>query len=327
MLCRPSTISSVMMYLPPCSWSGRRYIRSSIISSTTARKAPGARVALQRPLGDHLQSAGREFQFASFHPEESLELLHQRIFRLGQDVDQRLHVQLLKRGDNGQSADELGNHSELDEIFRLNLRQNPRTVAGCFSDGRLAVESDLPLAKPLADDVFQSDECSAADEQNLRRVHLDVLLLGMFSSALGRNVGDGSLEHLQQRLLDALAGNVARDADVVLGFSDFVDLVDVNDAALGGFQIVIRVLQQLQENVFHVLADVSRFGERGGIADGERHVKDSRQRLGQQRFPASGPTDQQDIALINFDIATGGAAGVGSPGAAGDSGAEVVNRL
>ena len=36
---RPSTTSSLMMYLPPCCWSGSLYIRSSMISSQTARSA------------------------------------------------------------------------------------------------------------------------------------------------------------------------------------------------------------------------------------------------------------------------------------------------
>jgi hypothetical protein len=38
----------------------------------------------------------------------------------------------------------------------------------------------------------------------------------MLAAALRRHVGDRALEHLQQRLLHALAGHVARDRDVLI---------------------------------------------------------------------------------------------------------------
>jgi hypothetical protein len=96
--------------------------------------------------------------------------------------------------------------------------------------------------------------------------------------------------------------DVAGDGDVVLGFADLVDFVDVDDAALGGFEVVIGVLQQLEQDVFDVLADVAGFGERGGVADGEGDVEDAGQRLGQQRLAAAGRADQQDVALVDLDI-------------------------
>ena len=104
----------------------------------------------------------------------------------------------------------------------------------------------------------------------LRGVHLDVLLLGVLAAALRRDVGDGAFEHLQQGLLHALAGDVAGDRDVVAGLADLVDLVDVDDAALGGFEVEVGGVQQLQQDVLDVLADVAGLGERGGVADGER---------------------------------------------------------
>ena len=69
----------------------------------------------------------------------------------------------------------------------------------------------------------------------LRGVHLDVLLLGVLAAALGRHVGDGPFEHLEQGLLHALARHVASDRDVLARLADFVDLVDEHDASLGRF--------------------------------------------------------------------------------------------
>ena len=58
-------------------------------------------------------------------------------------------------------------------------------------------ESDHLLAKSLGNDVLQSDERSAADEQDIGRVDLDVLLLRVFTSSLRRDVGYGPFEHLE----------------------------------------------------------------------------------------------------------------------------------
>ena len=75
---------------------------------------------------------------------------------------------------------------------------------------------------------------------------------------------------------------------VIEGLSDLrrnlVDFVDVDDAALGALDIVVGRLQQLQDDVLHVLADIAGFGQRGGVGHGEGHVEDARQRLRQQRL-------------------------------------------
>ena len=170
---------------------------------------------------------------------------------------------------------------------------------------RILAEADHLAAEPLADDVFQADERSAADEQNVRRVDLNVLLLGMLAAALRRHVGDGPFEHFQQRLLHAFARNVAGDRDVLARLADLVDFVDEQDAALGRFDIEVGGVQQFQQQVLDVFADVAGFGERGGVADGERHLQIAGQRAGQQRLAATGRADQQDVRLIDFDVVLG----------------------
>src|SRR5271156_4772368 len=97
----------------------------------------------------------------------------------------------------------------------------------------LAAETDGLAAYPPRDDVFKADECAAADKQDVGRVHLDVLLLGMLAATLRRDVGHGPFEHFQQGLLNTLARNVACDRYVVRGLTDLVDFIDVNNAALG----------------------------------------------------------------------------------------------
>ena len=68
------------------------------------------------------------------------------------------------------------------------------------------------------------------------------------------------------------------------------------DVAIGG-------LQQLQNDVFDVFADVARFGQRGGIHDGEGHIEHARKRLRQQSFAGAGRADQQNIRLGEFHVA------------------------
>ena len=159
----------------------------------------------------------------------------------------------------------------------------------------LAAKADGLAAHPAGDDVLEPDEGPAADEQDVARVHLDVLLLGMLASALGWNVGDRSLEHLQEGLLHALARDVAGDRDVVGGLADLVDLVDVDDAPLGGFQVEIGGVQELEQDVLDVLADIAGLGQGRGVADGEGDVEDPRQGPRQQGLAATGWTDQQDV--------------------------------
>ena len=136
----------------------------------------------------------------------------------------------------------------------------------------------------------------------LRGIDLDVLLLGMLAAALRRDVADGAFEHLQQGLLDALAGDVAGDGDVLAGLGDLVDFVDVDDAALGCLDVEVGGVEQLEQQVLDVLADVAGLGEGGGVADGEGDVEDLGEGAGEQRLAAAGRADQQDVALIDFDV-------------------------
>ena len=124
----------------------------------------------------------------------------------------------------------------------------------------------------------------------------------MLAPALRRHGGDGAFHDLQQRLLHALARHVAGDRGVVRLAADLVDLVDIDDAALRPLDIVVGGLQQLQDDVLDVLADIARFGQRRGVGHGERHVEDARQRLGQQRLAAAGRADQQDVRLGELDV-------------------------
>ena len=166
----------------------------------------------------------------------------------------------------------------------------------------LGAEAHGLLVHAALDDLVHTVERAAADEEDVRRVHLDELLLRVLASALRRDVCDRALEQLEQRLLHALAGDVARDGRVLALAGDLVDLVDVNDAALCALDVKVRRLQELEQDVLYILADIAGLGERSRIRDGKRHVEHLGQGLGKERLAAAGRADEQDIALLQLDI-------------------------
>ena len=125
---------------------------------------------------------------------------------------------------------------------------------------------------------------------------------GCLRPPCGGTRGRRALEDLQQRLLDALAGHVARDRRVVGLAGDLVDLVDVDDPRLGLLDVVVGGLDQLEQDVLDVLADVAGLGQRGRVGDRERHVEDPRERLREQRLAAAGRAEQQDVGLLQLDV-------------------------
>ena len=172
-------------------------------------------------------------------------------------------------------------------------------------------EADAALLRAVHDDLFETGERAAADEQDVRGVDLQELLLRMLAPALRRDRGDRTLDQLQERLLHAFAGHVTRDRRVVALARDLVDLVDVDDPGLRLLDVVVALLQQLLDDVLDVLADVTRLGQRRRIRDRERHVEQPGEGLGEQGLAAAGRADQQDVALGELDFLAGALARLG----------------
>src|SRR5690606_20322602 len=122
----------------------------------------------------------------------------------------------------GQTADEFGNQPEGQDIVDGGLAQQLAFLI--VLQAGVVAEANRLASQTLADNVFEPHERAAANKQDIRGIDLNILLLGVFTTALGGHVGDGAFEHLQERLLHALARNVARNRDVLAGFADLVDL-------------------------------------------------------------------------------------------------------
>ena len=115
-------------------------------------------------------------------------------------------------------------------------------------------------AHALGNHLFQTDERAAADKQDVGGVNRREFLMGMLAATLRRNVGNRTFQDLEQRLLHALARDIAGDGRILVLAADLIDLVDVDDALLAALHIPIGVLQQPQDDILDVLADVAGFG-------------------------------------------------------------------
>src|SRR6266480_696451 len=261
-------------------------------------QAAGAGAAQVRLVGDGLQRVGAELQVHAVELEQPPVLLHQGVARLGQDLDERLPVQVVHAGDDREAADEFRDHPELQQVLWHYLAELVRVGVPDPQDG---VEAHPVVARALLDDLLQAGERPAADEQHVGGVDLDELLVRVLAPALRRHRGGGALEDLQQRLLDALAGDVPGDRRVLALARDLVDLVDVDDAGFGLLDVVVRRLDQLEQDVLDVLADVAGLGQGGRVGDRERDIEQPGQRLGEQRLARAGRAEQQDVGLGQLD--------------------------
>src|SRR5882724_600446 len=265
-------------------------------------QAAGADVSLQRLLGDRHHGFLGELELHPFELEDGLVLANEAVLRLLEDAHQRLLVELLERRDDRQAADELGDQPVLDEVLGEDVLQRLRGTALLLALD-VGPEAQRLLVHPPRDDLLQSDEGAAADEQDVGGVDLQALLVRVLAAALGRHVALRPLEDLQERLLHSLARDVAGDRRVVALATDFVHLVDVDDAALGLLLVVARGLVELQDDVLDVLADVPGFGQSGGIGDGEGDGEKAGQGLRQQCLSRSCGADEQDVRLLELDLA------------------------
>ena len=68
------------------------------------------------------------------------------------------------------------------------------------------------------------------------------------------------------------------------------------------FQRRSHILQQLLDDVLNVFAHVARFGQRGGVSDGERHIEQASQGFRQQGFTTTGGAYEQNVAFAELNI-------------------------
>ena len=124
----------------------------------------------------------------------------------------------------------------------------------------------------------------------------------MLPPPLGGYTGHGTFHDFQQCLLDALAGDISCDGSILALSSNFIHLINVNNAALCQVNVEIRRLQKTQKNIFHIVAHIAGLRQGGGVGNGEGYIQDLRQGLGKEGLAGTGGADQQDVALLQLYI-------------------------
>jgi hypothetical protein len=61
-------------------------------------------------------------------------------------------------------------------------------------------------------------------------------------------------------------------------------------------------VQQFQNEVFHIFADVTGFGERGRIADGKRYIENPGKRLRKERLAGTRRTDEHHVRFVDGNV-------------------------
>ncbi len=71
---------------------------------------------------------------------------------------------------------------------------------------------------------------------------------------------------------------------------------------LGLLDVVVSSLDELEQDVLDVLANIAGFRQRSGVSYGKRHIKATSQCLRQVSLAATRRPDQQDIGLGDLNI-------------------------
>ena len=164
-----------------------------------------------------------------------------RVFRLDHDPHQHFAGEILKPGDDGQAAGELGYQAVREQIGRLHARVQAIHQFLIIGLGH----GDEPVRRSLRDDLGETVERSAADEQDVGRI--DVLRATQLDLR--------AFHDLQQRVLDAFA-RVALTR--VVGCLELVDLVDIHDSVLSAGDLAIGLVDQALQDRLDLFVDVPR---------------------------------------------------------------------
>ena len=175
----------------------------------TAQTA-GARFPFNRNLCNLFQSLRLKLQLHAVQFKQLFILLHKGVLRLSQDTHKRLLVKTVQTDDCGQTTDDFRNQTKLHQVMRLDFREHFRDIRLFFA-GYFGSKAKPLLSGAVLDNLLNAVKGTAADKQNIGRINLDKILMGMLAPALRGNVRSRTFEHFEQRLLHTFARYVAGD--------------------------------------------------------------------------------------------------------------------
>src|SRR5450830_1625279 len=275
------------------------HVQQGVFQNRSQSTRPG--LACQGLLGNRLQCSRTDFQFGAFHLQQLGVLLDQGIFWLQQNLDQGLLIQFIERRNHWQTSNQRWNQAELEQIVRLSRQQNfAGSLLGLALDVRR--ETYAALYRTLGNDLCQAIKRTTTNKHDVGRVNLHEILVRMLAPALWRHRCHSAFDQLEQRLLHAFTGDITGNRWIVRFTRNLVDFIDIDNTSLCLLDFVIAILQQLLNDVLDVFTNVAGFCQGGSISNHKRHIEHACQCLRQQRLARTGWTDQQNIALGQFDI-------------------------
>ena len=157
-------------------------------------QAAGAGLAGNGLFRNGVKRFGCELQIDLIKIKELLILADKAVFRLCEDAHKCGFVEVAQRGDDRQTTDKLRDEAELDEVVRGNFFHPLRVIKLVFAlDDRVKAQR-LRFGAAL-NDAFKAVERTAADEEDVRGIDVDDLLLRVLSAALWRDAGNGTLQN------------------------------------------------------------------------------------------------------------------------------------
>src|SRR5437899_5655496 len=165
-------------------------------------QAARAGAALDRLLGDGFERFLLDGEPHVLELEQLLVLLGEGVLGLDEDTDERVLVQRVERHHHRQPAHELGDEAVAQQVVGLDVGEG--VALDLLHDPLLDLllgEPDLPPPGAGLDDLLEPVEGAAADEEDVPRVDLDVLLLRALAAAPRRPAPGRGLRELGESLL------------------------------------------------------------------------------------------------------------------------------
>ena len=124
----------------------------------------------------------------------------------------------------------------------------------------------------------------------------------MLASTLWRHAGNRTLDQLEECLLHTFTGDISGNGNIFGFLGDLIDLINIDNAHLGCLDIKICCLDQLEQDVLYIFTYITCLCQCRSICDGKRYAKDTGKCLCQQCLSATGRSQHEDIALLQFHI-------------------------
>ena len=141
------------------------------------------------------------------------------------------------------------------------------------------------FTQTLFDNLFDAIEGSTHNKEDILSVHLNHFLLRMLASTLRRYAGNSSLDNLKKGLLHPFTRNITCDRHILTLLGNLVDFIYVDNTTFCTFDVKVSCLQKFEEDIFHVLTNITSFRQCCCISNGKRYIQTSSKGLSKESLP------------------------------------------